>query len=84
MGRLRPDAVWRETFGKAWDDALSHWLAIHLPTSIVLPEGHKPRGRNGPQPEAGSGAPAGDWRDAFGNAGRRDEVYGDGFVLRRR
>ena len=79
----QPVAVWRQAFGQAWDDALSHWLASHLPGSIAC-RGHDPGERNGPQPEAGSGAPAGDWLDAFGNAGRRDEVYGDGFVLRRR
>ena len=77
-------APWREAFGQAWDDALAHWLAINLPGSIVLPEGYDPGKRSGPEPEARSGAPAGDLRDAFGNAGRRDEVYGDGFVLRRR
>jgi hypothetical protein len=76
----QPIEVWRQAFGHAWDDALAHWLASHLPGSIDHDLGE----RNGPQPEAGSGAPAGDWRDAFGNAGRRDEVYGDGFVLRRR
>ena len=80
----QPIEVWREAFGQAWDDALAHWLAINLPGSIVLPEGYDPGERNGPQLGAGSGAPAGDWRDAFRTADRRDEVYGDGFVLRRR
>ena len=80
----QPVEVWRQAFGEAWDDALAHWLAIHLPGSIVLPEDHDPGERSGPKPEAGSGAPAGDWLDAFRAAGQPDEAYGDGFVMRRR
>ena len=72
-GRSRSQCGGRRS-GKAWDDALAHWLAIHLPAAIVLPEGHEPGGSSRPKPEAGSGAPAGDWLDALRAAGQPDEV----------
>ena len=79
-GTPQPVAVWRQAFGPVWDDALAHWLAIHLPGSID----HGLGGSSRPKPEAGPGAPAGDWLDAFRAAGQPDEAYGDGFIMRRR
>jgi hypothetical protein len=75
----RPVEVWKAAWGAVWDDALVDWLATHLPGSIVLPEDHEPCAGCGAAPEAGPGA---DWFDAFRTAGQRDEVYGDGFVMR--
>ena len=80
-GTAAAGRVWRQAFGPAWDDALAHWLAIHLPGSIG---DHGLGGSSRPKPEAGPGAPAGDWLDAFRAAGQPDEAYGDGFIMRRR
>ena len=33
----QPVEVWRQAFGQAWDDALAHWLAIHLPGPSSCP-----------------------------------------------
>ena len=71
MGRLGPVAVWRQAFGKVWNDALVDWLATHLPGSIVLPEGDDP----------GAG---GDPSDAFRTFAHRNEVRGEGVVMQRR
>ena len=83
IGRLRPVAVWRQAFGKVWNDALAHWLAIHLPGGVVLPEGYDPGESSRPKPEARSGA-GGDPSDAFRTFAHRDEVRGEGVVMQRR
>ena len=43
----QPVEVWRQAFGQAWDDALSHWLASHLPGSM------RPRSRREERASAG-------------------------------
>ena len=53
MGRLRPVAMWRQAFGKVWNDALVDWLATHLPGSIVLPEGSDPGAGDDPSDALG-------------------------------
>ncbi len=56
IGRLRPVAVGRQAFGKAWDGALVDWLATHLP-SVVLHEGYDPgAGGDPPMPSGPSTA----------------------------
>jgi hypothetical protein len=71
MGKLGSVAVWRQAFGKVWNDALVDWLATRLPGSIVLPEGSDPGAGDDPS-------------DAFRTFAHRNEVRGEGVVMQRR